>query len=130
MNRFTFLSGLALVMFLSACGAPGGRSLTLAEGDSGKTIEMRTGETLTISLLGNPTTGYLWEAESGDPNVLKQVGEAEFEPDSDALGSGGKVSLHFEAVAPGEMHLRLVYHRPWEQGVPPEKSFEVNIVVQ
>jgi inhibitor of cysteine peptidase len=130
MNRRFFLSSLTLVLLLSACGAPGSRSLTLSEEDAGKTIEMVTGETLTIALQGNPTTGYLWEVESGDAKLLKQVGEGEFEPDSDAVGSGGKVSLQFEAAAPGEMHLRLVYHRPWEQGVPPEKTFEVTIVVK
>jgi predicted secreted protein len=32
----------------------------LTEADAGRTIELRTGDRLSISLGGNPTTGYSW----------------------------------------------------------------------
>jgi predicted secreted protein len=57
------------------------------------------------------------------------MGEPDFEPDSDALGSGGKVTLRFEAAAPGQTVLHLDYYRPFEAEEPPLQTFEVTVQV-
>jgi len=72
----------------------------------------------------------MWEAASVDSAVLKQVGEREFTSNSQALGAGGNVRFRFRAVAPGQTRLKLIYHRPFEKNVPPEKTIEVNVVVR
>jgi predicted secreted protein len=61
--------------------------------------------------------------------VLAQVGEALFEPDTEALGSGGRVTCRFVGVAAGQTELRLVHRRPWEKDVAPTASFAVTVVV-
>ena len=132
MKRSHLALALALlVVFLPVACAPTVRDATVIDDKSaGRSVEMRAGGTLDVSLEGNPTTGYMWEAASVDSAVLKQVGEREFTSNSQALGAGGNVRFRFRAVAPGQTRLKLIYHRPFEKNVPPEKTFEVNVVVR
>jgi inhibitor of cysteine peptidase len=111
---------------LSGCGPPG--EVVLADGDDGREITLQRGQPLVIRLEGNPTTGYTWEVAEVDASVLRQVGEAEFESESDLPGSGGMQTLRFEAVDTGETTLLLVYHRPFETEDPLE-TFSLDVTV-
>ncbi|MEW6573924.1 MAG: protease inhibitor I42 family protein [Bacillota bacterium] len=69
-------------------------------------------------------------AAAGPKLVQVRLNEqAEFKPDSNLLGSGGKTTYRFEAAVPGQTWLSLDYHRPWEKDVPALKTFEVLIIV-
>jgi inhibitor of cysteine peptidase len=120
---------LALISVVSACSS-GASGRTLTAEDAGQTIEMNIGDTLSVELEGNPSTGYTWEVAEMNASVLKQIGETEFETDSELVGSGGVLILRFEAIGSGQTPLKLVYHRPWEQDAPPEETFEVSIIVR
>jgi len=124
--RIILMFGLLLAA-LSACGAS--NEVKLDAGDDGSQVELKAGQTLVVSLEGNPTTGYTWEAAELDEQVLRQVGEAEFNPESDAIGAGGVQTLRFETVNSGQTTLNLVYHRPWEEDVEPAETFSVQVVV-
>jgi len=102
----------------------------LTEADAGSTVEVSSGDTLAVTLEGNPSTGYIWEVAPGSLTVLEQVGEAEFDASADLPGAPGKLTLRFKAVAAGEQPLRLVYHRPWETDVAPVDTYEVRVVVK
>jgi inhibitor of cysteine peptidase len=102
----------------------------LDAGDNGSQVELKSDQTLVISLEGNPTTGYTWEVAELDEGVLKQVGETEFEAESDAVGSGGVQTLRFETVNSGQTDLELVYHRSWEEDEQPADTFSVQVVVR
>lgn len=118
------------VLCLAACQNKAA-VITLNQSDAGKTVELNPGDRLVISLPGNPTTGFNWESQPApDSSVLKQVGEAEFKADSNRVGSGGTVTLTFDAAAPGQVALTLVYHRAWETGVPPVEIYQVQVVVK
>lgn len=122
---------LGVTMVLSGCQNPFVTGPTqLTEKDAGRTVEMKAGDTLQVTLEGNPTTGYDWERASGDEAVLEQLGASTYKADSDLIGSGGQVTLRFEAVAAGQTTLQLVYHRPWETDEPPAETFEVTVVVK
>jgi inhibitor of cysteine peptidase len=117
------------VLVVSACASNAvEHQLTAANGN--QTIESKVGDTLVVELEGNPTTGYTWEAVELDQAVLEQVGEPEYNAESDLLGAPGVIILRFKAVGPGQTLLKLVYHRPWEQDIPPEETFEVMIAVK
>lgn len=99
--------------------------------DNGCKIKLVKGQILTISLRGNPTTGYNWQVEDPlEEQVLRQIGEAEFKPQSDLMGAPGILTLRFEALDAGQTTLTLVYHRPWEKGVEPLETFLVQVVVR
>ncbi len=123
MVSMLIMSSLAL----SGCGPPG--EIVLSDGDSGSQISLRLGQSLVVRLEGNPSTGYTWEVAEVDESVLRQVGEIEFEAESDLAGAPGIQTLRFEAVASGETTLELVYHRPWETEAPLE-TFSVDVTVR
>lgn len=118
---------IALVLALAGC-ASGGTQLT--EGDNGKTVRLKVGETFTIKLPGNPSTGYSWNG-AADPEVVVLVGEPEFTSDAadeNIVGAGGTLTMTYKAVKAGEGELKLQYSRVWES-VQPEKTFTVRVVV-
>lgn len=124
----TVLIFLLPLLVLAAC-APASGGVSLGAADAGTTVALKTGDTLTIALEGNVTTGYTWVAAPPDPPVLAPLGEAEVTPAGPQIGAPGLIVLRFSAAAPGTAVLRLEYRRPWES-LPPEKTFEVTVVVE
>jgi predicted secreted protein len=118
---------LAILFLVFSCATSGG--LTLHASDSGSQVELRSGQNLVISLEGNPTTDYTWEAVAYDEGILRQVGEPAFTPESAAIGASGRHVLRFEALDEDQTTLPLVYHRPWEDAEP-ENVFSVQVVVR
>lgn len=99
----------------------------LSAKDDGRQIELAEGQVLVISLEGNLSTGYRWEIAGVDAEVLRQLGEIEFEPESDLLGAPGKQTLRFQPVGEGQTSLQLIYHRPWEREIKRAKTFSIQV---
>ena len=61
------------------------------------------------------------------------MGLAQFKPretgDPPLVGAGGWESFNLKAVNQGQMTLRLVYRRLWEEGVEPLKTFSLQVTV-
>lgn len=123
---------LALMMLVVACSQQKreGAVLEINQEDNGNTIAMVKGDTLLLHLEGNPTTGYTWEPENLDTEYLTMPTESEFVPSSSLKGAGGMYTFTFVAQQAGVTHLRLIYHRTFEQGVPPIQVFEVTLDIQ
>jgi predicted secreted protein len=111
-------------------GCAGGQAVSLKDADNGKTIEMKVGQALKVSLGGNPTTGYNWYVASVDAAILQQAGEPGFKASSSALGAGGVITLSFQALKAGQTPLLLEYKRIWETGVPAIETYQVIVVVK
>jgi inhibitor of cysteine peptidase len=118
---------LILCVFLTACG---GKNVKITEDMNGQTINLAKGETLTLSIEGNPTTGYSWNLTSVDEAVLKSAGEPGYDSSSTLTGAGGTYTFKFSAVEAGTTTLKLDYYRTFEKDVAPIKSFEVTVVVK
>jgi inhibitor of cysteine peptidase len=123
---FTFL---VLCTALAACGLEGSDPARLTEKDAGSTIHVKQGDTVEVVLNGNPTTGYTWEEAPDSGDLLAQQGDAAFKADSNALGSGGVMTLRFKALHPGTNPLKLIYHRTFEPNVAPLHTFEATVVI-
>jgi inhibitor of cysteine peptidase len=117
----------ASVLLTVACGS-GTSSAALTQADNGRTIELRIGDELVVSLEGNPTTGFDWELVAPVTPELAQI-ERTFTPQSTLIGAGGTVRYRFRAAAPGTAALRLAYRRSFES-VPPLRSFGVDLTVR
>jgi inhibitor of cysteine peptidase len=120
--------GTAMMAALGGCSPQ--TAPTLGVEDDGRQITLQQGQILTIKLAANPTTGYSWELVESEGAILQQVGEPEYEAESDLLGAPGTQTLRFEAVEAGQMELRLAYRRPWETDVEPVETFTVQVTVQ
>lgn len=127
-NKMVFIAAfIALLMALAACGAA---AVELSEQDNGQSVEVASGEKITITVEGNPTTGFSWEVDEIDAAVAELVGEPGYKSDSKALGSGGVYTFTFKAINVGTTNIKLIYHRSWEEGVEPEKVYEVTLNVK
>ncbi len=128
MRKLTFIAAfIVLFIALAACNAPVAK---LAQADNGKTVDLKTGETFTVSLEGNPTTGYSWEITEIEAEVIELTGEPDYDSDSKLIGSGGMFKFTFKAAAAGTSRVKLVYHRPWEEDVAPLYEFEIMVNVK
>ena len=128
MRTFVVMSFFLLLALFSGCGAKG---TSLTDTDNGKQVTVNTGDTLTLTLTSNPTTGYSWQVMEIDNTVLIQSGNPEYKQSSGSeglVGAGGTQTFRFQAVGTGMTVLKLGYARPWES-VPPIQTFAVQIVV-
>jgi inhibitor of cysteine peptidase len=126
-RKTLFFIPFILVIALTACGPA---SIQLNANDDGGQIEVNSGDLITISLAGNPSTGYTWEAKDLDTTMFELVGEPEFVSDNpDLVGAGGTLTLTFKALQAGTATLNLVYHRSWED-VDPVETFSVTVTVK
>jgi len=124
------IKSCAIIIFVLMLGTTlAGESMKLNENDSRKTFEILVGDELEVILPGNPTTGYVWEVSSPDSNVLIP-GKADFFANDNAIGSGGMEIIKFHAIAAGTSHLKLIFHRPFEQNISPLKTFEVTVITK
>lgn len=106
---------------------------TAAEGtviDQPGPVSLKVGETATIVLEANPTTGYQWEpAVEPDAAVVRIVSDNYEAPDSDAMGAAGSQRIVIEGVAAGTTELELKYIRPWEPDATPAETATYQVTV-
>ncbi len=96
--------------------------------DTGVVVTMKVGQTLEVTLEGNPSTGYEWTVAAPAGTALEQVGEAEFKSQSTLTGAPGTYLFRFKAKAKGETELKFEYKRSWETTPQDEKlSFKVSV---
>jgi inhibitor of cysteine peptidase len=105
-------------------------SARLIDVDAGTTVELAVGGTLVVDLEENVTTGFSWSVET-TPAMLVATGDEQVAAaDTGAVGAEGRHIFSWKAAAAGTGELKLVYTRPWEKGVTPEKRFAVTVVVK
>ncbi len=107
---------------------------TLINSDNNSDVSVHVGDTLTVKLVSNPSTGYSWQVTAYDTQVLQQVGEAQFDLGNQTPmpGAGGTETFTFNAVGKGKTTLTLVYLRPWEKDTTPtpQNTWSVNVTVE
>ncbi|MFC1634258.1 protease inhibitor I42 family protein [Planctomycetota bacterium] len=107
-------------------------SVEVNEDNDGGQVELELGRILIVTLESNPSTGYRWEQAEDNASILEQLGEAEFKSSSTSdpplVGAGGWEIFRFKTMSAGQMTLKLVYHRPWED-VEPLRTFTIQTIV-
>lgn len=111
--------------------AQSGEPLRADESYDGSSVVLVRGAELAVALEGNPSTGFDWKVTGSLPAQLVSKSEA-FEPGraQDVVGASGTRVFTYTAAASGTGVLDLEYVRSWEKGVPPEKTFELTIIVR
>jgi inhibitor of cysteine peptidase len=99
---------------------------------NGRQVELRSGETLELTLSENASTGYRWTIP---PESVRKFDKILHERAQAAEGAGappgkpGTRKFYFEAVEPGAVELELDYRRPWEVAKTPARKFKLRIRV-
>lgn len=126
MRSIIIFFAAAIILFAGVCSAG---NVKLDKKDSSRTLSLKKGDTVEISLPGNPTTGYSWEAGSFDRKCVKLAG-TKFKRDSNLIGAGGVFDFKFRMLARGQSKILIVYRRPWEKDVAPADKFELSVSVK
>lgn len=87
--------------------------LSLSEADNGRTVDLRVGQEVRITLPENATTGYRWEIDEYDAECIEVV-STEPEYKSKSIGSGGEVEFTFRAKVAGGGEIALKHWRRFQ----------------
>ncbi len=75
--------------------------------DAGTTVTLQVGDTLDVSLPGNPTNGMTWCITAVDPTVLQANGDPVFLPSMDGFDREGLITCQLTAGDLGETDVTL-----------------------
>lgn len=86
---------------------------------TGDTIKTKKGDTFSVSLESNPTTGYSWQPQF-DSNYVQLVNSGYIPSQPNLIGGSGKETFDFLALESGTTEITFSYMRPWESQPPLE----------
>src|SRR5215510_7301373 len=124
----------ALVYAQSALCSPNAGKVTqpmllLTEKDEGRTVDIRVGQELRVSLPENATTGYRWATEQYPEAFIEAIA---IEPryTANSVGSGGLVAFVFRGAKAGSGEIVLKHWRHWEGERSITRRFRLRVNVQ
>ena len=95
------------------------------------------GDTFTVTLCSNPTTGFQWSesAQISDQTKLQQTDHKFAPPEAKddeppPPGTGGQEVWTFKALKEGTSTISMEYSRPWEGGEKGEWKFNLTVTVK
>ncbi|HWP98779.1 MAG TPA: protease inhibitor I42 family protein [Syntrophomonadaceae bacterium] len=104
----------------------------IGENYDGKEYTTSPGQTFTLALPSNPTTGSQWTLSDNYDHGVISLSNSYYKspPQSDPpiVGQGGTEYWVFKALQAGTIELKLTYGQPWAP-TPPFKTFTVKITV-
>jgi len=100
-----------------------------------KEVEAAVGDSFTVTLCSNPSTGFLWSetAQLSDQTVLQQTDHKLVMPESEPPpppGTPGQEVWTFQTLKKGTSTISIEYSRPWEGGEKAEWTFVLTVVVK
>ena len=97
-------------------------------------VDVAVGDSFTVTLCSNPTTGFQWEsAQISDQTVLQQTDHKFISPPErpePVEGEAGKEVWTFKALKKGTTEVSLEYSRPWEGGEKATWTFVLTVTVK
>lgn len=121
MKKIIILS-VGLIVLASLCFAN--------EAKQTKPMTVRSGDSFTITLRANMSTGYQWQLTKIDETMLQLV-NSEYKPyATKRLGADGKQLWTFKALKAGETSIAFKYVRPHEKDKPPEREQTIPILIK
>ena len=129
---------LLLSVWLVACAPSTGTSVTVSCDDLqsqphiSKQMAVTAGNTFTITLCSNATTGFQWSesAQISDQTVVQQTGHEFVSPaNTGVVGAPGNEVWTFKALKKGTSTITMEYSRPWEGGEKGVWTFNLTVTV-
>jgi len=98
------------------------------DGSSTGSASINVGDSISIRLKENPTTGFKWEVTS-TPDLLSATGSQYYPPISQLAGAGGERTFTFKGTKAGQGAAVLSYRRSWEADKPAAKTYTLTVTV-
>lgn len=92
---------------------------------SDREIVASVGESFTIELEGNPSTGYQWQVQF-DPRKVRLVNR-EHELAGGGFGAGARELFTFQPLGSGPASISAEYKRAWETSALQKREFRLRI---
>jgi len=121
MKAFRFILLLGLVC-LAVISTPVCASIyTFTEEDNGKTVDVKPGDSVTVSLHENPSTGFSWSMDSSRGLMLKN--DVYKRANSGLIGAGGVHDWTYLVLGSGSLSISGIYKQPWMPTTGDEETF-------
>ena len=138
----TLVTVVALSVGLLAC-APTAKKVAVevsiddftSQNHISKELTVNAGDSFTLTLGSNPTTGFDWpdEPQISDQTVIEQASH-EFVPPEETeppiTGASGEKVWTFKALKGGTSTISMEYSRPWEGGEKGVWTFTLTVTVK
>ncbi len=125
---FSLIFTLILVLFLLTLVAAG-KTVLLDETDNHTHVALYVGDSISLKLKSNPTTGFSWSV-ADLPAFLQQLESKAETGKGGHLGEPGFQYFTFKAKLAGESTLKLNYARPFEKNKLPASTFIVSVSLE
>lgn len=99
---------------------------SLTEADNERTVELRVGEGVRLTLPENATTGYRWAIDRLDRDSVEMAG-SDSHYGGGAIGAAGNVTFDFTAKKAGSSEIALKYWRHFEGDASIVKRFSFRL---
>ncbi len=106
-----------------------GKTVVLGKQDSGKRIDVKTGEVVQVELEAMGTAGYQWFVESLDQEILRLVSEETKVLNPGSLGSPVLMVWKFEVIKEGTTEIKMNHYRSWEGQEHSTDHFKVRVKI-
>jgi len=102
--------------------------VTLTETQTGSSVEANPGDRIIVALEESPTSGFRWELDPLDQDVL-ELESSDFIPaDASHLGGDGMREVSFRVKKAGSAHIALKLWRDWEGEASVTRRFAVDVI--
>lgn len=103
--------------------------VTVTKAQDGQVLDARVGDSISLSLPENPSTGYTWAVESVDEAAL-DLGSPTDHRERPGVGSGGMKTWTLRARAPGRTRVEMKRWRHWEGDRSVVERFAVTVDIK
>ncbi|MCR5225574.1 MAG: protease inhibitor I42 family protein [Alphaproteobacteria bacterium] len=93
-------------------------------------VTVKLGDVVIIKLEENLTTGYSWQMDIPETDIVKVQENKYIASNTDLVGAGGVHKWNLKATTPGTVKITAAYRRPWEKNTPPARRFVCKITVE
>ncbi|UCC16679.1 MAG: protease inhibitor I42 family protein [Dehalococcoidales bacterium] len=91
---------------------------------------LEVGDKIRIELCANPSTGYGWDYEMTEDNIVMEEDHDFDEPEGDVVGAPGIEFWTFEAVNPGNTEIIMEYTPPGTGNTEDSWTLQMSITVE
>lgn len=121
------LISLSAIILLS-CGTQEG--LILTEQDNGRAVSVKKGDSFTLRLKAQLSTGYSWKVINYNTKIM-MVGKPEIETlKKDVTGGIDYQIFSVETRESGEGEIVLHYLQPWQKKIKPLQAYRITVKVE
>jgi predicted secreted protein len=103
------------------------RNYRLEKANSGQSLSVLPGDTISIELPGNPATGFDWAFEWQENSIFDLVKKEYRTPENNNIGAGGMHFFLFKINKSGQGTIKLKYWQEWEGDTSIRDSFSISV---